>query len=202
MSQNIINRIKIFSAEAIAKSGVAWSPVIKLKDYRPEGYLRLYLALTGDGTCKLEWKVSADEKNYVTPSGYDNEVCSGFTKASGSHSIEVGDTGLIRSVSGMTEINGLTATIASTTATTATTDIDASGFTAYTSGGTVRIVDKAADADTVITGITAADPAVITVNRGRDIFVVYAPPMPFLKIKASETGGSSAIAISAWLVIV
>ena len=202
MSQNIMNYQKIFSAEAILKSGIAFSAVQNLGEIRPEGYFRLQLYLTGAGTCKLEWLVSADGKNYIVPTGYDNTICSGFTKASGSHSIEYGDGAFITGVAGMTEINGQTATIAATTATTVTTDIDASGFTAYTSGGTIRITTKEVHADAVITGISKASPGVITVDKGRDMFRFNIPPVPYLKIKATETGGSSAIAISALLVIV
>jgi len=205
MAQNMIFDEKIFDAEEIAASGVTYSRAIDLAAKRPEGYLRLYLALTGSGTCRLEWRVSVDGKNYIVPTGYSNEICSDFTKDSGSHSIEAGDSGFIVGVAGMVEINEQIATVASITATTVTTDIDASGFTPYTSGGTfipTIPTGKDRDADAVITGITAADPAVVTVDRGRDLFVIYAPPMPFLKIMASETAGVSTVTITAWTIIV
>jgi len=202
MAHNEIWSKKVFNAEAIAKSEIAFSNAIKLRERSPEGYFRLQLALTGSGTCKLEWLVSADGYNYLVPTGYDNVICSDFTKSSGSHSIEYADQVLIRDVAGMTEINGQTATVASTTATTFTTDIDSSGYTTYTSGGSGRVLGKEVFADVVITAISKADPAVVTVDKGRDIFRMTVPPMPYFKIKATETGGSSAIAISAWLVIV
>lgn len=202
MAQNMIFKETIFNAEEIAASGVTWSSVIDLAEKRPEGFFGLQLGLIGDGTCKLEWFVSADGKNYLAPTGYDNVICTNFTKASGSHSIQVEDTGFIIDVAGMVEINEQTATVAGITATTVTTDIDASGFTPYTSGGTFIPAGKDRAADAVITAITAADPAVITVNRGRDWLKFICPPAPFLKIKASEIGTSDTITITAQLVVV
>lgn len=203
MAQNMINVQKVFSAEAILASAVAYSdPVISLKEWKPDGFFSLYLALTGAGTCKLEWLVSADGKNYLIPSGYDNVICSGFTKASGSHSIEVGDSVFIISVAGMVEINESTATVASTTATTFTTDINSAGYSNYTSGGTAIPQGKGRDADAVITGISKANPAVVTVDKGRDYFDFVCPPAPYLKIKATETGGANPIAITAYVIAV
>ena len=201
MAQKMVNLSKFFNAEAISAGAVAYTdPVIDLAEWRPDGYYGIQVHLTGDGTLKMEWFISADGKNYLVPSGYDNVICQNFTKTTGSHSIEVGDSVFIFGASGMTEINQQTATIAATAAGTVTTDIDSSGYSAYTSGGTVRPVAKAADADAVITGITKANPAVISVNRGRDWFRVTIPPTPYLKIKATETGGANAIALNAWLV--
>lgn len=204
MAQNMVNYKKIFSAEAITKgTSVYATPIIDLQDWRPEGYFGLQVYLTGGGTLKLEWFISADGKNFLCPTGYDNVIINGFTKSSGSHGIEYGDTVLIGGVSGMTEINGLTGSITGIAAGTATTDINSAAFTAYTSGGTARPVrdpDVAADADAVITGISKAAAAVLTLDRGRDWFRITIPAAPYLKIKATETVGSSDIALSAWLV--
>ena len=52
------------------------------------------------------------------------------------HGLAAGDAVDFAAVGGMTEINGLTATIASVTTDTFTTNIAAAGFTAYTTGGT------------------------------------------------------------------
>jgi hypothetical protein len=52
----------------------------------------------------------------------------------------VGLTFTIASVAGMTQLNGMTATIASVTGNQVKTNIDSSGFSAYMSGGTATVV--------------------------------------------------------------
>jgi hypothetical protein len=56
---------------------------------------------------------------------------------SGGHSIEVGDTVSFASVGGMTELNGNSYDVTAVTATTITISVNSTGFTTYTSGGTV-----------------------------------------------------------------
>ena len=48
----------------------------------------------------------------------------------------------ISGVQGMTELNGGSFTVLSSTATTATIDVDATGFTAYTAGGTALLLEN------------------------------------------------------------
>ncbi|MEE9367046.1 MAG: DUF2460 domain-containing protein [Dehalococcoidales bacterium] len=67
---------------------------------------------------------------------------------SAAHGFITGDIITITSVSGMTEINGLSSTITFLTSTTFRMTIDSSGFTAYTSGGTATLP-----------GITQSNPA-------------------------------------------
>lgn len=52
---------------------------------------------------------------------------------------EVGDVVILNGVAGMTEINGVPMKVLAVTSTTVTVDIDASGFTAYTSGGAMYV---------------------------------------------------------------
>jgi uncharacterized phage protein (TIGR02218 family) len=74
--------------------------------------------------------------------GVLSESITGITKASsavvtvGAHTFVVGDVVEFSGVGGMTEINGLTGTITAIGDTTITVNINSSGFTTYTSGGT------------------------------------------------------------------
>jgi hypothetical protein len=69
-------------------------------------------------------------------------VITGISKATeasvtATHGLSVGDTVVFAGNSGMTEINGLVGTITGTTGTSAfTVDINSTGFTAWSSGGT------------------------------------------------------------------
>jgi hypothetical protein len=66
--------------------------------------------------------------------------------AATSHGLTVGDKFYIHSVSGMTQINGLIATVTSIVdANHFFSDIDSSNFTAYTSGGTLYKVEQFTD---------------------------------------------------------
>jgi len=56
------------------------------------------------------------------------------------HGYATGDRVLFASVGGMTQINGYTATVTVTSVNTFTIDIDTTGFTAYSAGGTVAKV--------------------------------------------------------------
>lgn len=58
------------------------------------------------------------------------------------HGISAGDQVTLSGVAGMTEVNGNTYDVVSVTTDTLTLDVDSSGFTAYTSGGTVTSVGK------------------------------------------------------------
>jgi len=79
----------------------------------------------------------------ASPNGYQvSFVITGATQSSSVvltavTSFEEGQIVLISGVSGMTELNGNTYTVTSVTPTTVTLNVDSTGFTAYTSGGTV-----------------------------------------------------------------
>lgn len=89
---------------------------------------------------------------------------SGITKANPAvittalaHGVSVGDTIYISGVQGMTQINNKFGVASAVTATTITlTSIDSSAYSTYTSGGHVLIEANR------ITGITKANPAVVT----------------------------------------
>ena len=80
----------------------------------------------------------------------------------GAHSIVAGDTVYIASVAGMTEINGARYEVASVGATTITLDVDSTGFTAYSSGGTAKTLPQAGHFTGSITGISKATNGVVT----------------------------------------
>jgi hypothetical protein len=80
----------------------------------------------------------------------------------GAHSLVAGDTVYIASVTGMTEINGARYEVASVGATTITLDVDSTGFTAYSSGGTAKTLPQAGHFTGSITGITKATNGVVT----------------------------------------
>jgi Uncharacterized conserved protein len=62
-----------------------------------------------------------------------------------SHGFSSGDRVYFAGVSGMTEINGLTATISSSTTNTFTVSLSTTGFSAYTSGGTASVYYAVSD---------------------------------------------------------
>ena len=61
------------------------------------------------------------------------------------HGLVVDDTVHIKNVSGMSEINTLRGTVVSKTANTFTLDINSSGFSAYTSGGTFHTLPQSGE---------------------------------------------------------
>jgi uncharacterized protein (TIGR02217 family) len=77
---------------------------------------------------------------------FNNEVraISGISNAAnavitlGAHSANIGDSGHISGVSGMTGINGQRCAVIAKNATTVTVDIDSTGYSTYTSGGTIN----------------------------------------------------------------
>lgn len=80
--------------------------------------------------------------NQALPNGYSvSFAITGATQANPcvltcTSTFQAGQTIEINGVGGMTELNGETFTVISVTATTVTINVDSSGFTAYTAGGT------------------------------------------------------------------
>jgi len=80
----------------------------------------------------------------VTLAANKTDTVTGITQAAaavltvGTHSFLVGETVHVSGVVGMTQINGLRAAVTATGATTVTLSINSTGFTAYSSGGTVN----------------------------------------------------------------
>ena len=125
----------------------------------------------------------------VTETG---KTISGATKANPvvitatSHGFSNGDHVIIASVAGMTELNGVTGIVANkTTNTFELTDVDgtninSTGFTTYTSGGTAsRIVE-------VITTYTTAQLPEIKVTQSADVMFVTHNDHPVRKIQRTS----------------
>jgi len=75
---------EIFTAEAIAKSGTAYSQIFGVK--KLTGNASIQIELTGDGTGKFEWVGSNDEDaavaDFIKPNNA-NDIVTAFTDASG-----------------------------------------------------------------------------------------------------------------------
>lgn len=102
----------------------------------------------GEGTIAFTTGANAglkplEIKEYV---GVNSKSITGITKAAsavvtvGTHTFVEGDVVEFASVAGMTQINGLTGTVTAIGATTITVNINSSGFSTYTSGGTASLL--------------------------------------------------------------
>ena len=83
MSKTILHQV--FSSEAIAKSGTAYSHIINLSN--ASGHASLEITLTGDGTGKFEWVGTNDPSvsaasSFIKPAGVP-DIVTAFTKTSG-----------------------------------------------------------------------------------------------------------------------
>lgn len=72
----------VFTAEAVTAGGTATSAAIDLSDKNPVGAFSLQVAVSGDGTAKIEYQLSNDGTTYLEPSGAV-DVASGLVKTSG-----------------------------------------------------------------------------------------------------------------------
>ena len=81
-----MNSIKLFDAETITASGSKTSEAVKVD--RADGVFSFYESITGDGTIKIEYLVSVDGTNFVTPSTA-SEIATSQTKASGTSGKDV-----------------------------------------------------------------------------------------------------------------
>jgi len=78
-----IHTLKLFDAETIIAGGDTESNVLDLDfDYHAAGYFSFQIALTGDGTAKIEYLLSNDGVNYLEPSSAADIVLA-HTKVSG-----------------------------------------------------------------------------------------------------------------------
>ena len=80
---NLISVQKIFDAQAVALSTAVASSTIDRNSF--EGKFSLQLAVTGDGTIKVEYQLSNDGVTYSIPEGV-SELATGLTKTSGPES--------------------------------------------------------------------------------------------------------------------
>jgi ubiquitin-activating enzyme E1-like protein len=108
------------------------------------------------------------------PGGYVNSFAiTGVTQASSAvitatTTFAVGQTVTINNVAGMTQLNGNTYTITAVSPTTITINVDSTGFTAYTSGGTVTSLQNYIN---YLTGIASNVffPAIIPVGENINV---------------------------------
>lgn len=113
-------------------------------------YVRIK-SIVGDGAAELNGRtfrvydtLSADTFSMEQLERFDITDITAATQAVvtvGAHDFKVGDHWYIDDVSGMTEINNKNGLVTAVTGTTITLDIDSSGFTAYTSGGSIQNLD-------------------------------------------------------------
>ena len=78
-SQPIIEKL-VLTDEEISASGVYTSDSIDLTSIVPSsGYFSVQVEVTGDGTCKIEYLLSNDGIDYISPSTA-TEIATGLTK--------------------------------------------------------------------------------------------------------------------------
>jgi hypothetical protein len=75
-----IKIVDVFSSESLAASGSATSGVIGVDLCGCAATIQL--AITGDGTIKVEYLASNDDENFVTPDSV-SEIATGLTKTPG-----------------------------------------------------------------------------------------------------------------------
>jgi hypothetical protein len=73
---------KVFSAQSVSASGIEWSEALDLGSINQDGLFSLQLLVTGDGTLQVEYELSHDGVNFVTPTTA-LDIVSAFTKTSG-----------------------------------------------------------------------------------------------------------------------
>ena len=99
---------------------------------------------TDDGAAQIEEAGDASEVAALTMNAC-TQADPGAVTCTANHLLVTGDTVRITGVVGMVELNDLVYTITKTSATAFTIGVDTSGFTAYTSAGTVTQVEAGAD---------------------------------------------------------
>ena len=82
MAQEIMRTLMVMNAVTVAASGSYTSHTINLEDYKAKGFFSLYIALTGDGTGKFEYELSADGSTFLTPSSA-TDIVTAHLKTSG-----------------------------------------------------------------------------------------------------------------------
>ncbi|MCY1454264.1 hypothetical protein D9M71_713160 [compost metagenome] len=104
---------------------------------------KVAVAVGGQALPAGQWSVDTTTGR-VTLSANKSRTITGISKASsavitvGSHTFVVGDSVVISSVVGMTQINGRRALVTAISGTTITVAINSALFSDYTSGGTVQ----------------------------------------------------------------
>lgn len=135
--------------ELLVPDGTPYTQLIKTYSDTLLSYIRnIYKPVSGTVTLKRN-SVSYTTFTLDTTTGVISHTAlilksiTGITQAASAvvtvgsgHGFVIGDVVYITGVSGMTEINDATYTVTATATTTITLNVDSTGFTAYTSGGT------------------------------------------------------------------
>ena len=77
-----IYREVIFENQTISAGNHQDSRIIKLKDYQPDGFVSLQIAVSGSGELKIYPLLSINDNDYLQPSGTP-DIVTGFTASSG-----------------------------------------------------------------------------------------------------------------------
>ena len=99
---------------------------------------------TDDGAAQIEEAGDASEVAALTMNAC-TQASPGAITCTANHLLVTGDTVRITGVVGMVELNDMVYTITTVNATSFTIGVNSTGFTAYTSGGTVTQVEADAD---------------------------------------------------------
>jgi len=70
-----INTNAVFASTAIAASGTAYSQIIDLNNFKPDGYFSLHItAASGTGTAKIEYEISNNGTAFLEPTSASDIV--------------------------------------------------------------------------------------------------------------------------------
>jgi len=78
-----VNDMRLFLSKSIAASQNAVSSVIDLSAFSLDGFFGCQVALTGDGTAKVQWGVSIDGTNFIYSDAVSDDIVTAHTKTSG-----------------------------------------------------------------------------------------------------------------------
>lgn len=79
---NFVKTTRLFSAETIAAGQTSTCSAIDLRNIAQQGYFSIQLAVTGDGTAKVEYQCSNNNSVFMEPQSAV-DIITGFTKTSG-----------------------------------------------------------------------------------------------------------------------
>lgn len=82
MGNAFVTTTRLFNAATIAANGNSTSASIDLRNIAQNGLFSIQLAVTGDGTAKVEYLCSNNNSVFIEPTS-TSDIVSGFTKNSG-----------------------------------------------------------------------------------------------------------------------
>ena len=86
MPVNKIIEFKAFEAVEVAASGTAYSQILDLRRDQPDGHFSMQVTATGSGTAKIEYELSNNGSDFLTP-GTASDVVTAHTVGSDMYSI-------------------------------------------------------------------------------------------------------------------